>query len=86
MSYANPRPARLKKDVVTKIITSSGPTAGSQKAGTKCQAQRSPGDIGFFVLYFGKRSATKAEVAKIPAEQLAETIEYTDGKPEGFNF
>jgi len=86
MSYANPRPAKLKKDVETVIITHQGKTAGSQKAGTKCQAQRSPGDIGFFVLYFGKRAATRSEIAKIPAEKLHEYITYTDGKPEGFNF
>jgi hypothetical protein len=87
MSYAAPRAAKLKIEVETKTVTGNGlPTMGKRKAGSKCKAQRSPGDIGFFILYFGARSATKQEFAKIPAEKLAETIEYTDGLPEGFNF
>lgn len=87
MSYANPRAAKLKMEVDTKTITGNGnPTFGKRKAGEKCMAQRSPGDIGFFILYFGKRSSTKQEFAKVPAEKLADFIQYTDGKPEGFNF
>jgi hypothetical protein len=87
MSYANPRPAKLKVDVATKTITGNGsPTTGKRFAGEKCRAQRSPGDIGWYILYFGKSSPTQQEFAKVPAEQLVDTIQYTDGKPEGFNF
>lgn len=86
MSYANPRPAKLKKDVDTKLITAKGVSPSNQKAGVKCSVQRNPNDIGWYNLYFGKRSSTSAEVAKIPAEQLTDFIEYTDKKPEGFNF
>ena len=87
MSYANPRPAKLKKQVDTRTITGNGsPTLQQRAVGEKCQAQRSPNDPGFFILYFGKKSATKQEYAKVPAEELADTIQYTDGKPEGFNF
>jgi hypothetical protein len=87
MSYANPRPAKLKQDVETRTITGNGnPTTGTRKAGEKCQAQRSPGDLGWFILYFGKRSATKQEFAKVQAEKLRDFIDYTDGLPEGRNF
>lgn len=87
MSYANPRPAKLKLDVETKTITGNGnPTMGTRKAGTKCKAQRNPGDIGWYILYFGARSATKQEFAKIPAEKLRDYIDYTDGLPDGHNF
>jgi hypothetical protein len=87
MSYANPRPAKLKAEVNTRTITGNGmPTEGTRKAGEKCMVQRSPMDPGFFLIYFGKKSPTKQEYAKIPAESLPDTIQYTDGKPEGFNF
>ena len=87
MSYANPRPAKLKAPVDTRTITGNGmPTTGTRAAGEKCQAQRSPTDPGFFILYFGKKTPSKQEYAKVPAEKLADTIDYTDGKPEGFNF
>lgn len=87
MSYANPRPAKLKLQVATRIITGNGsPTTAMREPKEKCTAQRSPNDPGFFILYFGKKTPSKQEYAKIPAEQLADTIEYTDGKPEGFNF
>ena len=87
MSYANPRPAKLKAQVNTRTVTGNGnPTQGVREVGEKCMVQRSPMDPGFFLIYFGKKSPSKQEYAKIPAESLPDTIQYTDNKPEGFNF
>ena len=71
MSYELPRPAKLKVDVKSKFI---GQDAGRMhKAGKNVKVQRSPSDPGVFVIWFGKN-----EVAKVPALQVPETIEYTD--------
>lgn len=80
MSYAAPRPAKLKIEVTSKNIGKGG-ALENHRAGKKVQVQRSPAEPGFFIIWFSKYN-----IAKIPAEQLQATIEYTDGKPEGFNY
>ncbi|WP_256858486.1 hypothetical protein [Burkholderia cenocepacia] len=40
------------------------------------KVQRSPAEPGLFIIWFGK-----TEIAKVPALQLSETIEYIDGRP-----
>jgi len=73
MSYEQPRPAKLLIEVESKYI---GFTVGrTHRAGKKVKVQRSPADPGIFIIWFGK-----AEVAKIPALQLPQTIEYTDDR------
>ncbi|MEZ0602972.1 hypothetical protein ACAX43_12575 [Paraburkholderia sp. IW21] len=75
MSYEMPRAAKLLKEVESKYI---GLSAGrTHKAGKKCKVQRSPADPGLFIIWFGK-----TEIAKVPALQLTETIEYTDGRQQ----
>ena len=74
MSYELPRAAKLKKEITSKYI---GLDAGrTHKAGKKVKVQRSPAEPGLFIIWFGK-----TEIAKVPALQLSETIEYIDGRP-----
>ncbi|CAD6559607.1 hypothetical protein LMG28727_06904 [Paraburkholderia kirstenboschensis] len=71
MNYELPRPAKLLVAVESKYL---GFDVGrTHKAGKKVKVQRSPADVGLFIIWFGK-----AEIAKIPALQLTQTIEYTD--------
>lgn len=79
MSYANPRPARLIKMVTGKLV-GQGITK-QHPVGTKVSVQRNPTDPAKFILWFSKQ-----EVAQVPSGELMDTIRYTDGKPEGFNF
>lgn len=73
MSYELPRPAKLLINVDSKYI---GLDAGrTHKAGKKVKVQRSPAEPGLFIIWFGK-----TEIAKVPALQLTQTIEYTDGR------
>jgi hypothetical protein len=51
------------------------PTPGNTR-GKKVKVQRSPAEPGLFIIWFGK-----TEIAKVPALQLSETIEYIDGRP-----
>jgi hypothetical protein len=75
MSYELPRAAKLKREVESKYI---GLNAGrTHKAGKKCKVQRSPAEPGVFIIWFGK-----TEIAKVPALQLTDTIEYLDGRPQ----
>ncbi|WP_179400675.1 hypothetical protein [Burkholderia guangdongensis] len=75
MSYELPRPAKLLVEVHSKYL---GLNAGrTHKAGKKCKVQRSPADPGLFIIWFGK-----TEIAKVPALQLTQTIEYTDGRKQ----
>lgn len=77
MSYEVPRAAKLLKDVQSKYI---GKNDGRlHKAGKKVKVQRSPANPGEFIIWFGK-----AEIAKIQSLELVDTIEYTDGRKEGF--
>lgn len=76
MSYELPRPAKLLVDVKSKFI---GKDEGNlHKAGKKVKVQRSPANPGEFIIWFGK-----AEIAKVQALDLRDTIAYTDGRPEG---
>ncbi|REE07303.1 hypothetical protein B0G71_7791 [Paraburkholderia sp. BL27I4N3] len=71
MNYELPRSARLLVAVESKYV---GFDVGrTHKAGKKVKVQRSPADIGMFIIWFGK-----AEIARISALQLTQTIEYTD--------
>jgi hypothetical protein len=77
MSYETPRPAKLLIDVQSKFI---GKDEGRMhKTGKKVKVQRSPANPGEFIIWFGK-----AEIAKIQSLELSKTIEYTDGRKEGF--
>lgn len=76
MSYENPRPAKLLKDVQSKYV--GKPDGRLHKAGKKVTVQRSPQNPGEFIIWFGK-----AEYAKCLPLNLAETIQYTDGRREG---
>jgi hypothetical protein len=49
------------------------------KAGKACQVQRNPSNPGMFIVYF-----SNTNIAQVPAEHLPETIQYMDGKPEGW--
>lgn len=77
MSYEVPRPALLLKDVQSKYIGKD--TGRLHKAGKKVKVQRSPANPGEFIIWFGK-----AEIAKFQALDLVDTIQYTDGRKEGF--
>lgn len=77
MSYAVPRKAKTKVALVAKVI-GQGRTV-EYKAGKACQVQRNPSNPGMFIVYF-----SKTNIAQVPANQLSETIQYTDGKPEGW--
>jgi hypothetical protein len=77
MSYAAPRKAKIKVVLTAKVI-GTGRTV-EYKAGKACQVQRNPGHPGMFIVWF-----SRTNVAHIPAERLPETIEYADGKPEGW--
>ena len=77
MSYAAPRPAKLKIQLETKVIGT--PTKNMQKIGKKVQVQRNPSQPGMFIVWISKK-----ELAQVPAEKLTDTIEYTDGRPEGW--
>lgn len=73
MSYEPPRPAKLLVAIESKYL---GFNVGrTHRAGKKVKVQRSPADPGVFIIWFGK-----AEIAKVPARQLMDTIEYTDAK------
>ena len=74
MSYAAPRKAKTKVEVTAKVIGQG--TTTTYKAGKACQVQRNPSNPGMFIVYF-----TKTNIAQVRAEDLPETIEYTDGKP-----
>lgn len=77
MSYAAPRKAKLKLPLTAKVF-GQGRTV-DYKAGKACTVQRNPSQPGMFIVYF-----SKTNIAQVPAEKLAESIEYTDGKPEGW--
>jgi len=77
MSYAAPRKAKLKLPVTAKIIGSNDTV--TYRAGKACQVQRNPAHPGRFIVWFNRTN-----IAHVPAEQLPETIEYLDGKPEGW--
>lgn len=77
MSYAAPRKAKLKIAVTAKVV-GQGRTV-DYKAGKACQVQRNPSHPGMFIVWF-----SKTNIAQVPAEQLTNTIEYTDGRSEGF--
>lgn len=79
MSYASPRKAKLLKVVVGKVV-GTGVTI-EHRVGTNVSVQRNPSDPAKFIIWFSKK-----EVAQVPSGELADTIKYTDGKPEGFNF
>jgi hypothetical protein len=73
VSHELPRPAKLLVAVESKYI---GLDVGrTHKAGKKVKVQRSAADPGLFVIWFGK-----TEIARIPASQLAQTIEYTNSR------
>jgi hypothetical protein len=75
MSYEVPRAAKLLVQVESKYI---GIGAGrTHKAGKKCKVQRSPANPGEFIIWFGK-----TEYSKVPALQLTQTVEYTDGREQ----
>jgi hypothetical protein len=78
MSYEVPRAAKLLVDVQSKFI---GKDEGKMhKAGKKVKVQRSPSNPGEFIIWFG---AGNKEYAKVQSLDLRQTIEYTDGRPEG---
>jgi hypothetical protein len=77
MSYAAARKAKLKISVTAKVIGQG--TFVEYKAGEACQVQRNPSNPGMFIVYF-----SKTNIVQVPAEQLPETIQYMDGKPEGW--
>lgn len=75
MSYAAPRKAKTKKELVAKVI-GKGETK-TYKAGKACSVMRNPSQPGMFIVYF-----TPKIIAQVRAEDMPETIEYTDGKPD----
>jgi len=77
MSYASARKAKLKISVTAKVIGQG--TFVDYKAGKACQVQRNPSNPGMFIVYF-----SKTNIVQVPADQLPETIQYMDGKPEGW--
>lgn len=74
MSYAAPRPAKTKKELIAKVIGAG--TTKTYKAGKACQVQRNPAQPGMFIVYFAKNI-----IVQVKSEDMPETIEYTDGKP-----
>lgn len=76
MSYAAARKAKLKISVTAKVIGQG--TIVEYKAGKACQVQRNPSNLGMFIIYF-----SKTNIGQVPAELLPETIQYTNGNPEG---
>lgn len=77
MSYAAPRKAKTKVPMIAKVIGANRTI--EYKAGKACQVQRNPSNPGMFIVYFSKTNITQ-----VPAIQLPEAIEYTDGKLEGW--
>lgn len=77
MSYAAPRKAKTKVSLVAKVI-GQGKTV-EYKAGKACQVQRNPSNPGMFIVYF-----SKTNIAQIEARNMPETIQYMDGRPEGW--
>jgi len=77
MSYAAPRKAKTIKALTAKVIGSNDFV--QFKAGTICRAQRNPSQPGLFVIWFSQN-----KIVQVPAKELPETIEFTDGKPEGW--
>ena len=77
MSYAASRPAKLKISVISKLIGVG--TLTTHKVGKKVKVQRNPTYPNMFILWFSPK-----DLAQIPAIELSDTIEYTDGKPEGW--
>lgn len=76
MSYAAPRKAKTKTGLVAKVIGANRTV--EYKPGKACRVQRNPAHPGMFIVWF-----SRTDIAHIPAERLPETIEYTDGRPEG---
>ncbi|WP_175658232.1 hypothetical protein [Burkholderia vietnamiensis] len=75
MSYELPRAAKLLVDVQSKYI---GKVDGRlHKAGKSVKVQRSPANPGEFIIWFGK-----AEIAKVQALDLPNTIKYTDRREQ----
>lgn len=81
MAYENPRPAKLLKAITGKVVGKN--EHKEYKVGKACTVQRDPNDPGRFVIYFANNpSRGLAIFAKIPGEELRETIQYTDGRPD----
>lgn len=76
MSYAFSRKAKLKISLNAKVVGQG--KIVEYKAGEACQVQRNPNNPGTFIVWF-----SKTHIAQVPAEQLPETIQYMDEKPEG---
>lgn len=66
------RPAILKKTVEAKILSGDHQL---KVAGCKCMVERNGGNLGEFLLWFGKRC-----YARVDAKDLLDTISYVDGK------
>ena len=80
MAYEIPRPAKLLIAVTAKVVGKT--ETRDYKAGKKCTVQRDPMAPGNFIIYFeNNRSKGIAIIKKIPGEELRNTIEYTDGRP-----
>ena len=77
MSYAAPRKAKTKKALTAKVIGRN--SIIEFEVGTSCRVQRNPSQPGIFIIWFSKN-----KIAQIPAKELPETIEFIDGKPEGW--
>jgi len=75
MSYEIPRAAKLLVPVQTKVVGSD--EGRLLKVGKAVKVQRSPAEPGVFIIWVSKK-----EYAKIPALQLTETIQYTDGREQ----
>lgn len=77
MSYAAPRKARTKKALTAKIIGSNNVV--TFEIGKICRVQRNPSQPGLFIIWFSQN-----KIVQVPAKELPETIEFIDGKPEGW--
>lgn len=75
MSYETPRNAKLKLPLQAKVIGKG--VMVEYGAGKACQVQRNPSKPGWFIVYF-----RKDHIGQVPAEQLPETIQYTDGREQ----
>ncbi|MFD1561901.1 hypothetical protein ACFSHT_40675 [Paraburkholderia silviterrae] len=75
MNHEQPRCAKLLVAVESKYV---GLDVGrAHKAGKKVKVQRSATEPGQFIIWFGR-----TEIARISALELAQTIEYIDGRAE----
>jgi hypothetical protein len=79
MSYENPRPGKTLIPIRAKVVGKDEYI--EYPVGKVCKIQRDPSNGSQFIIYFKyNKSQGIAIIHRFPADQLPETIRYTDSR------